>query len=99
MVKQINWNCSKRELDKITQIMLRAASLMSFEDRGANRLDVSMDLTACHLNGCPLDLDGLLHAEPFDLIHDVGGIIAHINRQTGELKDFFSPRYSAKVAA
>jgi len=99
MTKQINWNSTKSDLDRITKIMLRAASMLSFEERGLTRLDVSMDLTACHLNGCPLDLDGLLNAERFDFVHDVTGICRHIDRTTGELRDCFLPRYAAKVAA
>ena len=95
MTKQINWTCTKGETDKLLKIMLRAASLMSFESRGSSRMEVSMDLTACHLNGCSLDLDGLLAAENADFIHDVAGIMRHINRQTGELEDCFLPRYAA----
>jgi peroxiredoxin family protein len=91
----INWNSSKSETEKIHKIMLRAASLMSFELVGASRLSVSMDLTACHLNGCALDLDGLLTADKGDLVHDVGGIMHHINRKTGQLENFFCPRYAA----
>lgn len=95
MIKQVNWNCTRSEVDRITKIMLRAASMISFEERGLTRLDVSMDLTACHLNGCQLDLDGLLQAERFDFIHDVTGICHHIDRATGELRDCFCPRYAA----
>lgn len=96
MTNAINWTCTKRESETIIKIMLRAASCMNFEQRGGNRLEVTMDLTACHLNGCPLDLEGLLSAENDDLIHDVSGIMRHINRKTGRLEDCFVPRYAAK---
>jgi hypothetical protein len=95
----MNMHCTIRETKQIIDIMLRAASLMNFERRGSSRLEVTMDLTACHLNGCPLDLEGLLSAKPSDVIHDVAGIIRHINRQTGQLEDCFCPRYSAPVSA
>jgi len=89
----MNMHCTGRECKQIIDIMLRAATLMNFESRGSSRLEVTMDLTACHLNGCRLDLDGLLTATPSDLIHDVAGIMRHINRQTGQLEDCFLPRY------
>ncbi len=60
--------CTKTETRQILDIMLRAASLMNFEVRGSSRLEVSMDLTACHCVGCPLDLEGLLTASPSDLL-------------------------------
>jgi hypothetical protein len=86
--------CTKDDTRKIIDIMLRAASLMSFESRGSSRLEVSMDLTACHCVSCPLDLEGLLTAKPSDLIHDVAGIMANINREIGELENSFVPRYA-----
>lgn len=88
--------CSKGETKQLIDIMLRAASLMNFEVRGSSRLEVSMDLTACHCVGCPLDLEGLLTATPSDLVHDVAGIMANINRETGELENCFMPRYARK---
>ena len=91
--------CTKSETQQIIDIMLRAASVMNFESRGSSRLEVSMDLTACHCVGCQLDLEGLLTATPSDLIHDVAGIMANINRETGELENCFVPRYAKNQAA
>lgn len=56
-----------------------------------------MDLTAADgVNGnAPIDWTELM-ASAATLAHDVGGIIQHINRETGELEDFFVPR-SARV--
>lgn len=58
-------------------------------------LDVVMDLRACHANGNPLKLQELLDAKDSDFMHDLCGIQRHINRSTGQLEDYFSPRYSA----
>ena len=52
-----------------------------------------MDLTACHMNGCPLKLAELLGADKGNLCHDVGGINAHLDHETYELSNFV-PRYS-----
>lgn len=51
-----------------------------------------MDLTACHCNGCELDLDRLLLAPDPDFGHDVCGIRRHIDRRTGKLGGCFLPR-------
>lgn len=57
-----------------------------------NVLEVFMDLTACHANGCPLDLDKLLEFDVFNFCHDVLGILDHLDRKTGKLTNSFFPR-------
>jgi hypothetical protein len=59
-----------------------------------DHLDLIMDITACHLNGCPLDLERLLTAPDFDFDHDVAGIHGYLDRKTGKLLDNFLPRYA-----
>ena len=67
-------------------------------------LDIEMDLTACHANGCPLNLDRMIDATRedagsplhFSLWHDVTGIHRHLNRETGKLEDCFMPRLALK---
>lgn len=56
-----------------------------------------MDITAVHANGNQLDLTALLAADDSNFAHDVFGIRRHLNRDTGELEDFFTPRFSARV--
>lgn len=92
----VNMEVSKGDLEKITKIMLRAASMLNLEHTlHSSRLELSMDLTACHANGCRLDLDGLLTAAKGDFIHDITGINRHIDRRTGVLRNSFLPRYAA----
>jgi hypothetical protein len=57
-----------------------------------------MDLNACHCNGCPLNLRGLLEADESDLLHDLAGIRRHLDRRSGKLGDCFSPRYATVQA-
>lgn len=83
---------------KIIKIVDRAYGELSAET--INRLwpskqSMMMDISACHANGNPLKLDELLVAKEFDFTHDICGIAAHMNRETGKLEDCFSPRYSA----
>jgi hypothetical protein len=54
-----------------------------------------MDITAAHCNGMTLNLTALLNADDANFAHDIGGIVQHINRQTGELENCFVPRYAA----
>lgn len=58
-----------------------------------NRLALMMDLSACH-NSCPLRLQDLLDADLKDFAHDVSGIQASIDRDTGRLTNGFSLRYA-----
>ena len=58
-----------------------------------------MDLTACHRNGCPLDLRKLLEFDDASFAHDVFGIRRFLNRQTGQLGECFDPRSSLPAAA
>lgn len=83
---------SESDAQLIIKIVVRAASLMSLESFGNDRLTTAMDISACHI-GCPLDLAGLLAADRFNFVHDVAGIIRHINRETGKL-EHFCPRFA-----
>jgi hypothetical protein len=62
--------------------------------------DAEMDITAVHLNDCPLKLEEMAENAvegaqyESDLIHDVFGIRRHINRETGKLEDCFCPRFA-----
>jgi hypothetical protein len=86
----MNWSITKEEFALVVRIAERASVEHKLDYRRA-----LMDVTACHANGCPLDLAELLIAEPLDFAHDVWGIRWHINRDTGQLEHCFIPRYAA----
>src|SRR5690349_14642487 len=93
----INWKVSKHEHELINIIADRAVAVAaSHGNHSYDKLHATMDLTACHANGCRLDLQGLAGAESFDFTHDVFGIARHINRETGKLENCFVPRYAEK---
>ena len=93
----ISFNVSREEFDLIDRIAERGMRLpWSASMRPPNRMELQMDITAAHANGCPLYLAGLLHADDPDFAHDVGGIRRHLDRSTGELGDCFLPRYAAQ---
>ncbi|MBP8235269.1 MAG: hypothetical protein KAY22_23515 [Rhizorhabdus sp.] len=63
----------------------------------AERLEVRMDLTATHANGCPLDFQKMLDASTATLAHDITGIARHLDRTTGRLTDHFLPRCAQRA--
>ena len=88
----MNWVTTETECDLIGRVGDRAADLFGEALRQA---DVEMDITACHLNGCALDLPKLLAADDFNFMHDIHGIGGNLDRTTGQLLDCFLPRCAA----
>lgn len=93
----INWNASKEDRATIRAIAERAAELAKTAGFTYSRQSAELDLIAVHLNGCRLDLAGLLAADEGNFGHDILGIRQHLDRSTGKLAEFFDPRYSASV--
>lgn len=83
---------------KIRQIADRAMKLSKELGVDRDKLSLTMDMTACHLNGNPLRLDDLINADDFNFCHDVFGIERHMDRGTGRLLNCFRPRFSAHDA-
>ena len=84
------------EYELIHRIATRAFNILTGMDGIDLRLPkmrIVMDLDVCHEHR-PLDLAGLLEARPGDLLHDVTGIAAHLDQDTGQLRDCFAPRYA-----
>lgn len=86
---------SKDEARLIHMIAKRTVAMATAREIDYPLMDADMDITACHCNGNPLRLAELLAADDVNFAHDVFGIYRHINRETGALNDFFSPRFSA----
>lgn len=79
----------------IERIAKRAVAIYyKHGDTDVDELDIQMDLEACHCNGCPLRLADMEQADDFNLMHDVTGINAHLNHDTGKLERFFLPRFT-----
>lgn len=91
----LNWTCTPQEraaIDRITGRAVRLAAELGIDI--GRPLDLMMDVTACHLNGCPLDFAALIEADDSNFAHDVFGITRHINRRDGTLRDCFIPRFA-----
>jgi len=90
----ISFKVTPEEYDLIQRIAERAdKELFRPHDIDQSVLDTTMDLSATIAQGCPLRLQELLDADAGNFAHDVAGIRRHINRETGELEDFFLPRF------
>lgn len=89
----IAFECTAKERETALQIAERANAL----NANCDVLHTMMDIIATHVNGCPIDLDGLLAADDLNFSHDVLGIARHLNRETGQLESFFLPRFSVEV--
>jgi|GEM_PF-998070 len=84
METEINWNATKEDCELIKKIAKRAVELWP----EADALNVVMNITATHLNGCPLDLPELLHADEVIFQHDIAGIAHFLDREDGRLVGF-----------
>ena len=91
----VSFAVSRTEARLISKITGRAIELAERHSIDVEFLDLEMDLTACHCNGCQLQLEELLAADDDDFGHDVFGIRRYIDRDTGELTRCFLPRYAA----
>ena len=90
-MSQINWNlATKQDVEIIGEIAKRACEELEIEDR----ISLSMDLTATHICGNPLDFEKLLAFGKFNFAHDIYGIMGHIDRTDGKLVRGFLPRCS-----
>lgn len=90
---RINWKLGPRNESYVGKIVDRAWELcLKHGIPTGEKINLRMDLTACHNHGCKLDLRKLLRAPDSDFLHDIMGIGRHINRETGEIEGFFLPR-------
>ena len=83
----------KDELKTIAAITKRAVAMAKELGFDLKYQTMEMDVSACHISN-PLKLTDLLVADNSNFSHDVFGIRKYINRETGELTECFSPRYS-----
>ena len=98
---RIKMDVSKEEDELISKIVDRFLNMLEElnAEHHINVLKLTMDITICHANDTPLDLQGLLEADSLDFMHDVGGIRENMNRKIGKLDNFFVPRYAGQIVS
>lgn len=90
----ISFSTTKTEAALVKQIAERAARMAIENEIEYEFVTASMDITACHANGCHLWLKELLAAPNADFGHDVFGIRRFLDRETGQLGGCFTPRFA-----
>ena len=100
MADTVSFDVTKVESAIIQKIAERAQALYKTysPDISSTVQHWRMNVTACHANGNPLRLADLLDADGFNFAHDMFGIDRHICRETGQLLNHFSPRFSSRQA-
>jgi hypothetical protein len=92
----ISFDVSGEDAALIDEIANRAVRMAERNGITYPRIDVEMDLTACHANGCPLRLADLAKADEFNFAHDVLGIRKSLDRCSGKLTRGFLPRFALR---
>lgn len=90
-----NWKVTDVEQALIKRIVARFVAQNS--TYYSDSIEHAMDLIACHNHGCKLDFQKLLNAPDFDFFHDMYGIAKHLDRNNGQLQDFFIPRCARRI--
>jgi hypothetical protein len=96
-MSKLNFIVSAVDGDLLYRIAIRASHLAQSHGQDYPIADALMDLTACHVNACRLQLAELAQAPNLDFSHDVFGIQRHLNRDTGKLENCFTPRYADRL--
>lgn len=86
-------------IDKIAARAFKSVKKARGKHMERDALDYEMDITAVHLNGCPLHLADLLKGDDFNFAHDIAGIERFLNRESGKLTRGFLPRFAQKQGA
>lgn len=87
-----SFETSIEEMGLIEKIVERIIPFAKRANVSTDKMTWLMDITGCHCNGTPLNLEDLLTAPDFDFIHDVFGIRSNIDRHTGRIMNHFLPR-------
>jgi hypothetical protein len=82
---------SPEDTKLIHQIAKRA-----YQELKVDPLSLVIDLRTVHAHGNPLRLQEMLAVEANNpkFVHDIYGIRHYLNRETGELTEYFTPRFS-----
>lgn len=89
-MKDINWSVSNEDRELILAIVKRAKKF----DEKIDVVSLQMDIVATHNHIQPLRLEEWLNSDDFNFLHDVAGIMNHLNRETVELERCWYPRFS-----
>ncbi len=78
--------------DAVEELLTRRGGTVFHAIPPELRQDIEMDLCVVDAFNYPLDFPRMLKAEAADLMHDIHGIRANLNRKSGKLDNCFVPR-------
>lgn len=81
-------------LSIVRKIAVRAVNLYDEHNIEIDRLQVTMAVLTCHERVCKLRLAALAEAPDFDFVHDIGGLLRHLDPIGYKLDDCFLPRFA-----
>ena len=87
---------TEEESAAVDRIVARARRMCAGMGVQIDERSLRTDLAATHASR-PLRLGELADADDFDLSHDVFGIVRHMDRNTGELRNCFVPRFTERT--
>ena len=93
-MREVNFKVSDADAEIISQIVKRGWAINWLRASYADKLSMRMDVMAVHANGNRLRLADLLAADDFNFAHDIFGIRNCLDRDTGQMMNCFSPRFS-----
>jgi len=91
---KINWDLPLEDELLIGKITKRAIEKVQSIYPKFSHIDLIMDIQATHYENDKLRLEDWLYADDSNFYHDIFGIMNHMDRKTGKLKDFFEPRFT-----
>jgi len=90
----INWDLSLEEEVLVGKIAEKAIKQVKLIYPKISKLDLIMNIVAVHNENGKLRLEDWLNADDQNFFHDIFGIMRHIDKETGKLKNFFEPRFT-----
>ena len=85
-----------KDLEKTMRVADRFMAVTTQDLPQDLAVDIAIRLAYCHMD-TPLDLDAMLDTDDlFSFKHDVVGIYNHFDIASKQMKDCFSPRFTAK---
>ena len=90
----INWDLSLEEEVLVGKIAEKAIKQVKLIYPKISKLDLIMNIVAVHNENGKLRLEDWLNADDQNFYHDIFGIMRHIDKETGKLKNFFEPRFT-----
>ena len=93
----LNWDITPDDMRLIQAIVERGIAMWKAQGIQLDPLRAAMDISACHANGCPLELMRFLMSDSTDFVSDFSGIGMHIDNRSGKLVNDYKPIFRKRL--